>query len=154
LGRSRGGLTCKIHVLCDGQGHPLHFELTAGQTHECAAFDAVMVGADEHLFDQQGEPIAWPVALAADKGYRANWIDDYLLDLGITPVIPSKANEDRHARPVAFDPVAYRGRNIVERLIGWLKECRRVFSRFEKTAKNFAGMVKMAFIQRYLNTAR
>jgi len=44
-GRSRGGLTCKIHVLCDGEGHPLHFELTAGQTHEAAAFDTVMVGA-------------------------------------------------------------------------------------------------------------
>ena len=38
----------------------------------------------------------------------------------------------------------------MECLIGWLKECRRVFSRFEKTAKNFGGMIKMAFIQRYL----
>jgi len=43
--------------------------------------------------------------------------------------------------------------NIVERLIGWLKESRRIFSRFEKTAKNFAGMIKMAFIHRYLNLA-
>jgi len=145
-------LTCKIHVLCDSAGHPLHFELTAGQTHEAAVFDTVMVGVDEHLVDIDGEPIAWPVALAGDKGYRADWIDDYLLDLDITPVIPSKANEDRAARPVAFDKRAYRDRNIVERLIGWLKECRRVFSRFEKTAKNFAGMIRLAFIQRYLRT--
>jgi transposase len=137
-------------VLCDGEGHPLHFELTAGQTHEAAAFDAVMVGADQQLHDAEGEPIAWPVALAGDKGYRADWIDDYLLDMQITPVIPSKTNQDRAARPVKFDQRAYRDRNIVERLIGWLKECRRVFSRFEKTAKNFAGMIKMAFIQRYL----
>jgi transposase len=143
-------LTSKIHVLCDGVGHPLHFDLTAGQTHEAAAFDAVMVGADEHLHDAEGEPIAWPVALAGDKGYRADWIDDYLLALDITPVIPSKSNQDGDARPVAFDKQAYRNRNIVERLIGWLKECRRVFSRFEKTAKNFAGMIRMAFIQRYL----
>lgn len=143
-------MTSKIHVLCDGAGQPLHFELTAGQTHEAAAFDAVMVGADEQLFDAHDAPIAWPVALAADKGYRADWIDDYLLALGITPVIPSKANENRDARPVAFDKDAYRDRNIVERLIGWLKECRRVFSRFEKTAKNFAGMIRLAFIQRYL----
>ena len=49
-----------------------------------------------------------------------------------------------------FDKEVYRRRNIVERLIGWLKECRRIFSRFEKTAKNFGGMIKMAFIQRYL----
>jgi len=146
-------LTCKIHVLCDGEGHPLHFELTAGQTHEAAAFDTVMIGADEHLHDATGEPISWPVALAGDKGYRADWIDDYLLALDITPVIPSKTNELRSVRPVEFDKQAYRNRNIVERLIGWLKECRRVFSRYEKTARNFAGMVRMAFIQRYLRLA-
>ena len=146
-------MTSKIHLLCDSKGHPLHFELTAGQTHECAAFDTVMIGADEQLVDAHGEPVAWPVALAGDKGYRANWIDEYLLELDITPVIPSKANEDRDARPVAFDKAAYRDRNIVERLIGWLKECRRVFSRFEKTAKNFAGMIRLAFIQRYLRTS-
>lgn len=145
-------MTCKIHVLCDSAGHPLHFELTAGQAHEASAFDAVMAGADAALIDADGEPIAWPVALAGDKGYRAAWIDDYLLELDITPVIPSKAGQERDARPVAFDRDAYRDRNIVERLIGWLKECRRVFSRFEKTAKNFAGMVRLAFIQRYLRT--
>lgn len=38
----------------------------------------------------------------------------------------------------------------MERLIGWLKESRRIFSRFEKTAKNFGGMIKLAFIQQYL----
>lgn len=146
-------MTCKIHVLCDGFGHPLHFALTAGQTHEAAAFDTVMVGADASLFDADGLPIAWPVALAGDKGYRADWIDDYLLNLQILPVIPSKINEDRDARPVKFDKDTYRDRNIVERLIGWLKECRRVFSRFEKTAKNFAGMIRLAFIQRYLRMA-
>ena len=112
--------------------------------------DTLLVGADEQLFDEEGEPIAWPVALAGDKGYRADWIDDYLIELEITPVIPSKANENRDARPMAFDREAYRDRNIVERLIGWLKECRRIASRFEKTAKNFGGMIKMAFIQRYL----
>ena len=90
------------------------------------------------------------MALAGDKGYRADWIDRYLLVLGIQPVIPSKANEDRNARLVTFDREVYRDRNIIERLIGWLKECRRIFSRFEKTAKNFGGMIKMAFIQRYL----
>ena len=38
-------------------------------------------------------------------------------------------------------------RNVVERLVGWLRESRRIFSRFEKTPKNFAGMIKMAFIR-------
>lgn len=110
------------------------------------------MGVDEQLIDAHGEAVAWPVSLAGDKGYRADWIDDYLLGLDILPVIPSKANEDRDARPVEFDKAAYRQRNIVERLIGWLKECRRVFSRYEKTAKNFLGMIHMAFIQRYLRS--
>ena len=153
LGRSRGGFTSKIHILCDRHGHPLHFHLTPGQTHEAAAFDTLLVGADEQLFDAKDEPIAWPVALAGDKGYRADWIDDYLVELGIRPVIPSKENQDRTMRPVRFDKRAYRQRNIIERLIGWLKECRRVFSRFEKTATNFAGMIRLAFIQRYLRLA-
>ena len=150
LGRSRGGFTTKIHILCDANGLPLHFQLTAGQTHEAAVFEEVLVGADACLFDEQGEQIAWPLALGGDKGYRADWIDEYLLELGVEPVIPSKENEDRDARPVAFDKEAYRRRNIVERLIGWLKESRRIFSRFEKTAKNFGGMIKLAFIRQYL----
>lgn len=72
-----------------------------------------------------------------------------LLEIEVQPVIPSKANEDSDARPVEFDKEAYCRRNIVERLIGWLKECRRIFSRFEKLTLNFGGMIKVAFIQRY-----
>jgi len=128
----------------------LHFELSPGQAHENTTLESLLNGADKCVTDGGGEPVAWPAALAGDKGYRADWIDEMLLDLGITPVIPSKENEDRQARPVKFDRDAYCQRNIVERLIGWLKECRRIFSRFEKTAVNFGGMVKMAFIERYL----
>jgi transposase len=94
--------------------------------------------------------VAWPLALAGDKGYRADWIDDLLLELDILPVIPSKETDDRDKRGVMFDRQAYLQRNIVERLIGWLKESRRILSRFEKTAINFGGMIKLAFIQRYL----
>jgi transposase len=128
----------------------LHFHLTGGQAHESTALEPLLVGADESLFDHDGVPFAWPLQLAGDKGYRADWIDQYLLQLEIKPVIPSKENEDRDARAIEFDRDAYRGRNVVERLIGWLKEHRRIFSRFEKTAKNFGGMLKMAFIHRYL----
>jgi len=124
--------------------------VTAGQAHESTALVPLLYQANQDLYDVHGNPVPWPVALAGDKGYRADWIDDYLLELEIRPVIPSKANEDRDARPVAFDRDQYRRRNIVERLIGWLKESRRVLSRFEKTARNFVGMIKMAFIHRYL----
>jgi transposase len=112
--------------------------------------DQLLILADQRLLDENGERIAWPFALGGDKGYRADWIDEHLLNLGIKPVIPSKENEDRTARPVDFDKETYRKRNIVERLIGWLKESRRIFSRFEKTAKNFSGMITLAFIRQYL----
>jgi len=153
LGRSRGGFSTKIHIVCDANGLPLHFHLTAGQTHESTVLDVLLERTDQEVFDNNGNAIAWPLALAGDKGYRADWIDDYLLELGIKPVIPSKVNEEQGSRPVKFDREAYRDRNIVERLIGWLKESRRVFSRFDKTAKNFGGFIKMAFIHRYLNLA-
>ena len=107
-------------------------------------------GADHEVLDSEGESVAWPVALAGDKAYRADWIDDCLLELKITPVIPSKDNEDQDARPIVFSRKKYRRRNIIERLIGWLKESRRILTRFEKTAKNFAGMLTIAFIHRYL----
>ena len=150
LGRSRGGFSTKIHLLCDAEGHPLHFHLTPGQAHESTALEALLEGADANVVDSDHNPVAWPVAIAGDKGYRANWIDEYLIQLGITPVIPSKDSDDRSARPIAFNRKTYRKRNIVERLIGWLKENRRIFSRFDKTAKNFGAFLKMAFIRRYL----
>jgi len=91
-----------------------------------------------------------PVAIAGDIGYRANWIDEMFLKMDVMPVIPSKENEDCNTRPIKFDKDRYRQRNIVECLSGWLKECRCVYARYEKTAIDFAGMIKMGFIQRYL----
>ena len=57
LGRSRGGLSGKIHILCDAQGHPLHAVVTAGQAHESTALDTMLVEADRSLLDTQGDPI-------------------------------------------------------------------------------------------------
>jgi transposase len=74
-------------------------------------------------------------------------------------MIPTSAAAVRTCRPrcsgsgrrlVAFDKRLYRQRSIVECLIGWLKESRRIVTRFEKTAINFGGMVTLAFIHRYL----
>jgi transposase len=127
--------------------------VTAGQDHESTALKPLLEGADECLVDHDGEPVAWPLQLAGDKAYRADWIDEYLLALDIQPVIPTKSNQDQNERLIEFDRDAYRQRNIVERLVGWLKESRRIFSRFEKTAKNFRGMIKIAFIRRYLRLA-
>ena len=150
LGRSRGGWGTKIHILCDERGRPLHFRLSPGQAHDSSAFVTLMKEADQVLYDTDGVCMAWPNALAGDKGYRAKWIDEFLLELGIEPVIPCKSHEDPSRRPVDFDKAAYRRRSVVECLIGWLKESRRIATRYEKTAINFGGMVKLAFIHRYL----
>ena len=83
LGRSRGGFSTKIHLLCDGHGHPLDFHLTPGQAHEATGLVPLLEGAEDRVVDGDDEPVAWPVALAGDKGYRADWIDEYLMELGI-----------------------------------------------------------------------
>ena len=113
------------------------------------ALDLLLEQADAQLGDGDGAPWAWPVALGGDRAYRADWIDQYLIDLGIQPVIPSRQTEHRDRRP-PFDAAKYRRRNVIERLIGWLKEARRIFARYEKTAKNYAGMITLAFIKQYL----
>ena len=128
----------------------MEFHLTPGQTHESTALDTLLENADQQLLDSHGQQVAWPISLAGDKGYRADWIDEYLLQLEMKPVIPSKESEVYDARPVKFDKQLYRKRAIIEQLIGWLKESRKVFSRFEKTAINFGGFLKIAFIKRYL----
>ncbi|MCG6157242.1 transposase [Rubinisphaera margarita] len=73
-----------------------------------------------------------------------------LLQLEIMPVIPSKKNEERKKRAVEFEKEQYRRRNIVERLIGCLKESRCVFARFEKTAIRYLWIRELVIIQRYL----
>jgi transposase len=148
LGRSRGGFSTKVHLVCDGQGNPLHFELTAGQAHEVTAFTKTLNHAD--IRDLDNNTRVWPARLAGDKAYRAQWIIDWLEKHGIAAVIPAKGTRGNDHDNPGFDREAYRQRNIVERLVGWLKECRRVFSRYEKTAINFAGMITIALIQRYL----
>lgn len=122
--------------------------LSPGQTHESQELAALLEGVDWD--DQAEEPLAYPAQLAGDKAYRADWIDAWLMERDMEPVIPSQSGQDRGARPVEFDRAAYRERNIVERLIGWLKESRRVLTRFEKTAVNFLAMVKWACVKRYL----
>lgn len=139
--------------MCDVNGFPIQFRVTAGQAHENSSLVDLLQSVDDVLWDGNGEPVAWPRSLAGDKGYRANWIDEMLVEMEITPVIPSKENQNRDDRIVEFNKEAYRQRNIVERLIGWLKECRRVLTRYEKTALNYSGFITLAIIQRMLRLA-
>lgn len=96
-----------------------------------------------------GRPRSRPDRVAGDKAYSVRWIRDWLRDKGIAVTIPRKANERRRG---PFDKQTYKRRNVVERCIGWLKECRRVATRFEKLARNYLAMIKLAMIRHYLRT--
>ena len=73
----------------------------------------------------------------------------------VEPVIPQRSNQaGQRGGHRKFDREKYRQRNVVERCFGWLKECRRVFTRFEKLAVNYQAMVQLAMIERYLRLLR
>src|SRR3954462_10993656 len=91
----------------------------------------------------RGRPRLRPAKLAGDKAYSSRSIRQALRKRGITPVIPTKANERRQPD---FDREAYRQRNIVERLINRLKNFRRIATRYEKRAANYLAMIHIAAI--------
>jgi len=90
-----------------------------------------------------------PKKVLGDKGCSSKNNRDGLRKRGITPVIAYKSNEKGASRP--FDTVTYKNRNVIERLFGHLKECRRVATRYEKLAVRYHAFVKIACI-RYLLT--
>ena len=147
LGRSRGGFGSKLHLVTDGAGLPLAVEVSAGQVHESTCFESVMEIV--RIPQSVGRPRTRPYALAADKGYSGQRIRDWLYAHKIKAVIPRKSNEHRDGR-MTFDKEAYRQRSVVEQCVGWLKECRRIGTRFEKLAINFLAMLKLAMIEQYL----
>jgi len=130
---------------------PLAVEVTAGQVHESTQVEAVM--AQIAIPQRLGRPRKRPGKLAGDRAYRCKRVRDWLWKYGIKPVIPRKENEKQRPGPTtaaAFDKAAYRGRSIIENCVGWIKECRRIATRFEKLAVNYLAMLKLAMIERYL----
>lgn len=135
MGRSRGGLTTKIHALTDARGLPIKLALTPGQAHD--ANGAAMLLSD---LPEGG-------ILLGDKAYDANWIRERVEMQGAAPNIPDKSNRKyRHG----FSKTLYRERNHVERFFNRIKSFRRVATRFEKLAANYLGMVKLASIRIWL----
>ena len=87
--------------------------------------------------------------LIADKGYDANSLRRLLADQEAEAVIPSTASRKR---PIPYDLVAYRQRNLIERMFGRLKDFRRIATRYDKLARNFlAGVMLAAAIIWWLN---
>ena len=149
LGYSKGGFGTKVHIVTDARGLPLAAELTAGQTHESTQAESVIAWALTYQ-SRDGEDLRVPQKLLGDKGYSAERVREWLIDCGIEPVIARKSNEHKREAE-SFDAETYRKRNAIERCVGWLKECRRFATRFEKLAVRFAAMVQLAMIRRYLH---
>ena len=154
MGRSKGGFGSKFHVVTDGHGTPLAIEITAGQVHESTRAESVIGQAVATLIGRRRKRRGRrhkPRKLAGDKGYSVQRVRDWLAKQKIDAVIPHKSNEHaRHDPTVWFDTAAYRGRCVAEHCVGWLKELRRIGTRFEKLAVNFHGMLQLAMIDQYL----
>lgn len=91
-----------------------------------------------------------PEALAGDKAYSTPRIRQWLRRHAIRAVIPRRSDQHPDDGRVRFDGKSYRRRCTVEQCVGWIKECRRVATRFEKLAVNFMAMIHLVFIERYL----
>lgn len=132
MGRSRGGLTTKIHALVDARGLPIVLKLTEGQAHDGRSakdmFDTLRTGQ----------------ILLADRAYDSNALRQQLADRGVwanVKPMPGRINVP------AFSPYLYRYRNRVERFFNKLKHFRAVATRFEKHDANYLALVKLASIQ-------
>ena len=143
LGRSRGGFGTKVHLVVEEHGIPIGIYVTAGQRHESKAFEALMARV---LLPRRRGQRYWPGKLGGDKGYSYPEVRGWLGRRRIGAVIPTRKDQPR-IEP--FDKPSYRLRNIAERVVGWLKERRRLGTRYEKLAVNFVAFW-MVGIMEYL----
>jgi transposase len=130
LGRSRGGNSTKIHASTDALGNPTRFILTGGEKADSEQALPLLGG------QRTG-------AVLADKGYDADYILEAVAAMGSVAVIPPKSNR-KIARE--YDVHLYKGRNLIERMFGKLKQFRRVATRYDKLASSFLSFVVVAAI--------
>ncbi|MFF3585111.1 IS5 family transposase [Streptomyces mirabilis] len=153
LGRSRGGLSTKVHLASDSRARPLALHVTAGQAGDAPAFEAVMARIRVPR-SGLGRPRTRPEAVLADRAYSSRAIRGYLRRRGIRAVIPQPADQIGHrlrrgragGRPPGFDAEAYTLRNTVERCINRLKQWRGLAMRTDKLALAYRAALHLAAI--------
>lgn len=129
IGRSKGGLSTKIHAVVDALGNPTAFVLTPGQACD-------LDGADQLL------PNIEASALLADKAYDAE--DRVICPLqaaGKEIVIPPKRNRKEQR---SYDKELYKARHLIENFFCKLKQFRAIATRYDKTSRNFLAAVYLA----------
>ena len=135
-------------MLTDAAGLPLAVLASAGQAHESPyavpLMQAVRIGRRRR-----------PECVAGDRGYSHRPIRRWLRQRHVQAVIPERRDqlERRRGRPPKFDASQYRGRNVIERAIGWIKEARAIATRYEKLAVHYLGILKLAMIRKHLRVA-
>lgn len=129
MGRSRGGLTTKIHALVDASGLPIALKLTEGQAHD-----------GRSASDMLGSLVTGNILLA-DRAYDSDALRQALAERGAWANV--KPMPQRRNVP-AFSPFLYRYRNLVERFFNKLKHFRAVATRYDKTPENYLASVKLA----------
>ncbi len=129
MGRSRGGLTTKIHALVDAEGLPVRIALTPGQAHDGIAVEAFLTDLEPGT------------TLLADRAYDSDAIREQAQEQGVWANIPPKRNRKR---TFAFSGWVYRQRNLVERFFNKLKQFRGIATRYDKCPDNFLAAIKLA----------
>jgi transposase len=157
LGRSRGGLTTKFHLACDGKGRPLSVVITAAQRHDSTQLAALLDGIRVPRPGGRGRPRTRPNRLIADRGYSYARCRRLLRQRHIPHTIPERSDQrarraKRPRRPLTLDHAVYARRNDVERAINRLKQWRGLASRYEKRAVNYRALVVIASIAIWLRT--
>ena len=128
LGRSRGGLSSKIHCVVDGLGNPVDFILTGGEVHDSLCAEALLDGKSADF-------------VLADKAYDSNKILEKIEQMEAVAVIPPKSNRKEQRE---YDKNYYKDRNLVERFFCKLKQFRGIATGYCKRGKYFLEAVKLA----------
>ncbi|MFI1628151.1 IS5 family transposase [Streptomyces noursei] len=153
LGRSRGGVTCKIHLLSDDRARPLTWQTSPGQRGDCPMFVTVLEGLRIRRRGP-GRPRSRPDRVRGDKAYSSCQTRAYLRRRGIKATIaqPDDQRNNRKrkgqagGRPPAFDKAQYRRRSAVERCVNKWKQHRAVATRYDKRDYIFNGTLTVAAI--------
>ena len=132
MGRSRGGLTTKIHALVDACGLPIALKLTEGQAHDGKSGEDMLSALPRKC------------VLLADRGYDSDALRAMIIAQGATPNIRPLGHR---IDPPAFSPRLYKRRNLVKRFFNKLKHYRAIATRFEKHDPNFLAAVKLAAVR-------
>jgi transposase len=135
IGRSRGGMTSKVHAVVDTNGLPVRLGLTRGEAHDNRLCTVLLAGLRPRTM------------VLADRGYDADWIGAFVDQQGAWANIPPKMNRKD---PICFSPHLYRARNLVERFFNKIEQCRRVATRYDKLAANYLAFIKLASIRLWL----